>query len=196
MANSNKPFGLRPYSSLNGGPWSGNVRKFYVPATDANAIYIGDLVKITGDEGSKYADDYPMPQVEIAASTDVVVGVVVGVEPLYGGDLGVLYRKASTEMYVYVDTDPNTIFMIQGDSDTWTTGDVGLNCNVTVTAGSTVTGVSKTVLKQGDAATTATLDVQILATVPQPDNDLTGGYPLVLVRLNNHQYVDGTTGVA
>lgn len=194
MANSNKPFGLRPVGTLNGASWNGGVRKFYVPATDGNAIYVGDMVKLAGTEGSLYAGDPPVPTVAIAAANDVVVGVVVGVEPLYT-DLSLNYRKASTGMYVMVCCDPQTVYEVQGDADTYAAADVGFNMTLTVAAGSAVTGYSASVADQSTAANTATLDLQVLGTVRSPDNDLTGGYPLLLVKLNNCQYVDGTTGL-
>lgn len=195
MANTNKPFGLRPYGTLNGGPYSGNVRTYFVPATDATAIYIGDPVKLAGTEGTLNADDLPMPTATKAASTNVVIGVCVGVIPL-PTDLTVLYRKASTAMYILVDTDPATIYAVQGDADTYDSADIGLNMNYTVSTGSTTTGVSNLVADQSSAATTNSLDLQVLGTVPLPNNDLTGGYPLLLVRLNLNQFANGATGIS
>jgi hypothetical protein len=194
MANSNKPFGLRPVGNLNGSPWNGGIRKFYVPSTDANAIYIGDMVKLAGTEGSLYPNDAPLPTVAIAAANDTVVGVMVGIEPI-PTNLNLRHRAASTGMYVFVCVDPQTIYMVQGDADTYDAADVGFNMTLTVAAGSTVTGRSASVADQSTAANTATLDLQVLGTVPVLNNDLTGGYPLLLVKLNNCQYVDGTTGL-
>jgi hypothetical protein len=194
MANQDKPFGLRPHSSLNNSPYCGNVRMFYVPSTTGTAIFIGDPVKLGGTEGKLNPDDAPMPTVVIGTINDVMVGVVVGIIPVRT-DLEILYRKASTSMYVLVDVDPNTIFELQGDLDTWDAGDVGYNMSLTFTTGSTVTGVSAMVADQSTAANTATLDLQVLGSKPSVDNDLTGAFPLILVRLNNHQYVDGTTGL-
>ena len=141
MANENKPFGLRPHSSLNGSPYSGTVRQFYVPATATTAIFIGDPVKLAGTEGSVNPDDAKFPSAIIAAINNNMVGVCVGVIPSYG-DLDINYRKASTAMYILVDVDPQTVFEIQGDSDTWAGADVGLNSSITFTAGSTTTGTS------------------------------------------------------
>jgi hypothetical protein len=194
MANANKPFGLRPVKSLNGAPVNMQIEKFYVPATDSTAFYVGDTVKLAGTEGSLYAGDPPLPTVTKAATGDAVVGVCVGIEPLYS-DLTTRYRKASTGMYVFVVTDPNTVFEIQGDSDTYAAADVGLNMSITVSTGSATTGVSNAVADQSTAAATSTLALQVLGTVPAPDNDLTGGYPRLLVKLNNHQYSNATTGL-
>ena len=194
MANANRPFGLRPHSSLNGGPYNGNIRQYCVPATDTTAIFIGDPVKLAGSESKVNADDMLFPTATKAASTEVVAGVCVGVIPT-PSDLSVLYRKASTAMYILVDTDPNTIYAVQGNNATWDGDDVGLNANFTVSTASTTTGTSNLVLNQSTAATTTTLDLQILGSAPIIDNDLSGVYPVILVRLNNHQFVDGVTGL-
>lgn len=194
MANANKPFGLRPYSTLSGSSRSGTVRMYYVPATDNTAIFVGSPVKLAGTEGSLYAGDPPVPTVTIITSGDATVGVMVGVVPL-PTDLSLNYRKASTGMYILVNTDPETIYLVQGDSDTYDAADVGFNMNLTVGTGSTTTGVSNAVADQSSAANTATLDLQILGSAPVPGNDLTGGYPLLLAKLNNYQYVDGATGL-
>ena len=193
MANTNKPFGLRPVQSLVG-PQIGKIRQFLVPATDATAIFIGDPVKLAGTSGSINGDDATYPTATIGTINDVFVGVCVGVVPLYS-DLTVNYRKASTAMYIMVDTDPNTEFEVQGDLDTFDAADVGLNMSLTFTAGDTTTGTSKMVADQSTAAVTATLDVSVLGTSPVQNNDLTGAFPLLRVRLNNHQYIDGTTGL-
>jgi hypothetical protein len=193
MANTNKPFGLRPHSTLNGGPYSGNIRQYFV--STATAIFIGDPVKLGGSEGSVNPDDAKYPTAVIGTIGDVMIGVCVGVIPVYG-DLDINYRKASTDMYILVDTDPQTIFEVQGDVDTWAAADVGMNMSLAFTAGSTTTGTSNMVADQSTAAVTATHDLQILGSAPYVDNDLSGGYPQLLVKLNNHQFVDGATGIS
>lgn len=193
MANTNKPFGLRAVQSIVG-PHTGKVRQFLVPATDSTAIFIGDVVKLAGTEGSINGDDAQYPTVTIGTINDVMVGVVVGIVPNYA-DLTDNYRVASTGMYVLVETDPNAEFEIQGDLDTYDAADIGLNMSLTFTAGDTTTGKSKFVADQSTAATTATLDLSVLGSSPVLNNDLTGAFPLLRVRLNNHQYIDGTTGL-
>jgi len=194
MANANRPFGLRPHSSLNGGPYSGNVRKYFKPAALDEVFYVGEPVTLSGTEGSLNADDVPMPTIITGVANAVFCGVIVGFEPL-PDSLSTKYSPAETAQYVFVDTDPQTIYLVQGDSDTYAAADVGLNMTYTVATGVTTTGISNGVADQSTAATTNTLDMQILGTAPFVDNDLTGGYPLLLVKLNNHQYVDGTTGL-
>jgi len=45
MPNVNSPFGLKPYAMINGSPYSGATRVFYVPASNPTALYIGDPVR-------------------------------------------------------------------------------------------------------------------------------------------------------
>jgi hypothetical protein len=131
-------------------------------------------------------------------ATTAVVGVVVGIEPVVT-DLSINYRKASTLMGVYVVTDPQTIYEVQGDADTIDRGDVGLNCGITFSTGSTTTGISNAVLDQSDAAATTTLACQIIGVKGSPDNevDTAATYPVWLVKFNNHQFADNNiAGVA
>lgn len=192
MANTNKPFGLRPFQTLNASCYNGAVRKFYVPSTDATAIYIGDTVKIGGSSGSLYPTDAPHPTAAKAAAADVVLGVCVGIEPLFS-DLSINYRKASTGMYIFVDTDPNTIYEIQSDATGVAAADVGLNADLSVVAGSTTTGQSNSVLTSPTAS--ATEDFLIVGLHPAVDNEA-GAYARVLVRLNLNQYADDALGIA
>jgi hypothetical protein len=193
MANGNKPFGLRPHSTMNNSTYVGNVRQYYV-ASGGTAIFVGDPVKLGGSEGKVNNDDMPLPTAVIATINDVVIGVCVGFIPV-PGSLEINYQNTANNMYILVDVDPQTVFAIQGNNATWDGDDVGLNGSITFTTGNTVTGTSNMVLNQSTVATTATLDVQILGSAPFVGNDLSGAYPLVLVKLNNHQFVDGATGV-
>lgn len=196
MANIDAPFGLRPVGYLNGSSYNGQARKYYVPASDGTALYIGTPVKLGGS-----ADPLGYyPSVTAASSTNTLIGVVVGVDPVEGAGASqansTLYRAASTERYVYVADDPNIVFEIQ-EVDTGTTltvTEVGLNANWTGSGGSTTTGFSSIELDNATEAATATLDFQILGVAPLAGNAL-GANCVWRVKLNNHQLVDGTTGV-
>lgn len=189
MANSDVARGLRPAQYPNGAPYNGQAEKFYVPSTDSTAIYIGDMVKLAGS-----ADSDGIPSVQKASSTDVVVGVMVGVDSETRDST--IYRAADTETYIFVATDPALLYEIQEDSvgGALAATDVGLNANFIDAGGSTVTGLSGIELDSSTAATTATLDFQIRRLVKRADNEI-GTNAKWLVRLNNHQYVDGATGV-
>lgn len=199
MANVNAPFGLRPVGTVSGQPYSGSVRAYSIAAGDGTATFIGDAVKLAGTSqfinGSTYSD------VVQAATGDVFVGVVVGVLPSTRDSL--TYRAASTQRIVLVADDPNQLFEIQqGNSGTaLTANDVGLNADLSVVAGSTVTGYSASVINNATEATTNTLDLKIVAMVDRADNDpgsAVGTGALAsrfLVRLNRHQYANQVAGV-
>lgn len=199
MSNPNAPFGLRPVREASGAPYTGAVRTYSMAASDATALYIGDLVKLTGNgqiiNGSPYSD------VTRAASGDVFVGIVIGFHPDTRDSL--TYRAASTQRRVYVADDPGLLCEIQ-QSNTGTpfaVNDIGLNCNVTVAAGSTVTGYSGTVADNTSGATTNTLDLKIIGLLDAPDNDIGSSASSgtlasrLLVRLNRHQYANQVAGV-
>ncbi len=158
MANSNRPFGLRPVGTLGQAGYVGKVRRFYVPADNSTAIFIGDTVVLatSSDAQRLYADDSYSAEVAIGSAGAVVAGVCVGIEPVWT-DLSINYRKASTAMYIYVDVDPMTLYSMQGDSTVFTVAQVGLNATITATAGDTATGRSKFVLTNPQASATEDL---------------------------------------
>lgn len=194
MANSDRPYGFRPVGTLGSAGYAGRIQKFYVPADNATAIFIGDTVVAAGTSDAQvlYPGDAYAPEAAVGAATSKVLGVCVGVEPLYS-DLTINYRKASTAMYIYVDTDPNTIYSVQGDSTVWTVADVMCNATITATAGSTTTGRSKFVITAPTAdAAKGTL---ILNIDPDPQNEV-GAYMKFLVKLNLHQFGTAIVGIS
>lgn len=194
MANANKPYGFRPVGTLNAASYTGQVRKFYVPADNATAIFIGDIVvaATTSDAQRVDADDVLYPEAAVGAATSKVLGVCVGVQPV-PSDLSINYRKASTAMYIFVDVDPNTIYSVQGDSTVWTVADVMCNATITATTGSTTTGRSAMVITAPTAdAAKGTL---IIGVDPDPDNEV-GAYWKMLVKLNLHQFGTAIVGIS
>jgi hypothetical protein len=199
MSNVNAPFGLRPVGTANGQPYTGAARIYSVPAGDGNAIYLGDAVKLVGTSqvinGSPYAD------IAIAATGDVFVGAVIGVIPVTSSSL--TYRAASTQRLVMVADDPDLLFEIQqtNSGTALNANDVGLNANINVVAGSTVTGYSGTVLDNATEATTNTLDVKLIGIVDRADVDIGSTVSSgtvasrFLVRLNRHSYANQIAGV-
>lgn len=196
MANSDAAFGLKPVGDRPGGPYNGSVNKYYIPSTDGTAAYIGGVVKLAG---SASASGIPTVTANCSAH-DVLVGVIVGfdqVEGVTNPNLNQQYRPASTAMYVWVADDPEAVFEVQEDSDgaALAATNVGQNADlINLTSGSTVWGTSTMELDSSTANTTATLDVQILRLAQRTDNAI-GTNAKWLVKLNNHQFVDGTTGI-
>jgi hypothetical protein len=191
MANPDNKNGLTPVAYLNGAPYNGQANEYDVLVGDSALVMIGDPVKYgTG------ASLTGRPVATLAAAGDVLLGVCVGVVP--SDRDSTIYREASTATTILVADDPQIIFEIQEDS---TGGDIalasiGLNVTLITLAGSTFTGLSGWELDSSTVATTNTLDCQLLRGVDRADNTLVSDNARWLVKLNNHQFVDGTTGVA
>ena len=174
MANTDTPFGFKPIEHLNGNPWNGKTRVYYIPSTDNTAVFIGDPVKSAGaaDTTGKF------PTVAQAAAGELIRGVAIAFsdQPYVAFDTTNqlrTYRPASTAMYAFVVDDPDVIFEIQEDSvgNSITTAMVGLNTDITVGSGSTSTGISAVELDSSDTATAAG-QCKMLGLVDRPDNEL------------------------
>lgn len=195
MANTNKPFGLRPAKYLNGSPWNGQANLYYCSATNATAIYVGDLVRYdTTNGGSLGTTKFPgQPAITRFAAADTNVrGVVVGFlpEPDFSQDPNASYarkyRVASTERWALVADDPAILFEIQevNSGTALTVTEIGLNADVVATAGSTTTGISAMVLDNTTEAATTTLPLKIVASVLKEDNEYGSIGQRWLVKMN------------
>lgn len=193
MANPVIKRGLLPVGTVSGAPYNGAFRLYSIPASDSTAVFIGDLV--TGKTTSSTVNGVAMQDVGQSATGDVFQGVVVGFVPDTSTSLP--YRAASTLRVAMVADDPNLIFEADDISTgtPFTAADVGLNCNVVVGTGSTVTGYSAMELDNTTEATTNTLDVKLIRVVNRADNDPTIASGKYLVRLNRHRFVNQVAGV-
>jgi hypothetical protein len=192
MANADAARGLIPSRYLSGAPYNGAANKYYVPASDSTAIYVGGLVKLAG---SADADGIASVTGNVATG-NAVVGVVVGVAPVTADST--IYREASTARYVMVADDPNLMFEVQEDSTGGALGadNVGNTADLTgFTGGSTATGLSSMEIDSSTAtaAGDGSEDVLIVGLVQRSDNEI-GDNANWMVRLNNHQFVDGVAG--
>lgn len=190
MANANTPFGLRPVRHRNGAPYNGAATRYYVPASDSTALFLGDPVIIAG---SADADGVATVTRATAAGGAYVLGVVVSVEPITRDST--TYREASTARYVYVADDPDLVFEVQEDAagGALAAADVGLNADLVAGTGSTLTGLSAFQLDTSTKATTNTLQLRILGFKQAPDNEI-GANAKVLVAINLHA-LRNTTGI-
>jgi hypothetical protein len=176
---------------VSGAPYNGACNRYYVPATDTDAaIYVGGLVKLTGG-----ADALGIPVVTgNVATSNPVVGVVVGVEPITADST--TYRANSTARYVFVADDPNLMFECQEDGTTVATVAGATAILTGFTSGSTVTGLSAIEISTAGISETSDTDddVRLIRMVQSPDNAV-GANGRWLVRLNVHQYVNAAVGV-
>lgn len=207
MANVSKPSGLKPVGYLGGSPWNGQARIYYVPATNATALYVGDPVtRLTAD-----GDTNGIPSVSIGVAGAAICGVIVGVLPtaasvsLVGSTIDLTRRSlpVSTAGYVLVADDPNILFEIQEGTGTvgatgtaLTVAAIGNNANFVVDAGANTYSDSGTVLDNATEAVTATLNLKLMGLAQREDNAF-GNYAKWIVKINNHQYGShtGTAGV-
>ena len=191
MTNVDSPFGLKPVRYLSGAPYNGAVNVY--GSQDATAIYIGDPVTLSGTSQTLNGSVYP--DVDQAATGDIVIGVCVGVIP--ETDNSTIYKEGSTSRRILVADDPNLVFEIQEVSGgtALTAADLGLNANFVVGAGSTVTGLSGVELNNATEAATATLDLLITGFVNREDNAV-GEHAKWYVRINRHQFANQVIGKA
>lgn len=196
MANSNAPRGLVPVRLRNGSPWDGPLRTYYVPSTDANAIFIGDPVIIAGS-----ADTIGTPTATIATAgaTNRVTGACVGLRP--GGNSTLIpprYRAASTAEYILVADDPNLLFEVQEDSvgGALAATNTGQNVDLVAGSGSTYTGISGWQLDSSTAGTGATLQMRLIGLQIRADNDFGANAKwLCAINLPTETGAAGSTGV-
>lgn len=180
MANANAPFGLSPVMENNGSPWSGTTREYYVPSTDATALYIGDPVILAG---SADVNGEATVTLATAGATNRVTGVVVGFRPsatlIANG-----FRAASTAEYAIVTDGVGLLYEVQEDSvgGALAATNVGQNADLVAGTGSRLTQ-SAWQLDSSTAGTGATLQVRIVGLQQRPDNAI-GVNAKWLVRLN------------
>jgi len=198
VANNNAPAGLVPIEYLSGAPWNGKARRYHIPTADTNAYAIGDPVTLNGT-----GDGQGVPGVVLATPGSGLVGVIVGAGGLtYGGmsadptnlNTTVIPATKTKDYYVLVADDPNIIFEVQeiGTGTALTAAEIGLNANLV--AGTNNGYVSGWLLTNDSEAGTSSLDVQLMSLVQRPGNAF-GAYAKWVVRINNHSYNAGITGV-
>lgn len=185
MANVSRIRGFVPAKTGLGAPWNGQLTKYYVTPGDTTAIFVGDLVSLSGG-----SDANGVRAVTKTAIGGAAVGAVVDTEYNMVNLNSPQYRPASTGMYVYVADDPNTVYEAQA-SGTVAATTAGLNANHADAGGSTVTGKSGETVNFATASTTATLTLKILDFVQSPENEVDTSAK-VRVKINNHQLAGGT----
>ncbi len=212
MSTVSRVNGFRPVKHINGAPYTGQANLYFVPASDSSVIMVGDTVKLLTGATRSPTGALSVTRTATAAS-DVNVGVVVGILFTGVGDVQnvppvtnlntPVYRAASTDRYVLVADSPDLIFEAQVSSNAFVTANVGKNVAMTLTAGSTTTGVSGMQIDQSTIATTNTLPFQLVGFPYRPDNNVTSSqanndaFVSAYVRFNTHQFrtATGSTGV-
>jgi hypothetical protein len=190
MANTNTPRGFVPLRDAGSKPHSGGLEMFYVPASDATALYIGDPVIKNGS-----SDTAGVAAVIRATAGAAITGVVQGFMP--DGTVNMTgYRAASTAAYVLVNTDPDTLYEIQEDGvgGQLAAADIGLNADFIVAAGSAYTKRSGVMLDTSTKATTATLPLKIMGLSQRPGGEF-GAYAKAIVKINVTTEANASAGI-
>lgn len=204
MASVNRLNGFRLVKNLAGGAMTGQLELAFIPASDASVVMPGDAVKVLSGAGRSPTGAVAVTRV--AAGTDVPYGIVVGIAFEGVGDVmnmppvndlnTPIYRRASTDRYVYVVTDPNAVFEVQsaqsGLSAATVLGYIGKNAGFSISAGNTSSGSSGFGLDTTSVAVTATLPLKIIGYPNRPDNLAGDTYFSFWVKLNNTQLGTGT----
>jgi len=203
MAATASPNGLIPKNLIGGGPYQGGtLREYAVNANVATAIYNGQLVQLSTaglPAGVTTTPTAVKDAHEGAAATAGIMGVMQGCSYISAeGQLlfknflpANLVTGGATEVKIFVNDDPNSVFQIQGSEAIGTlTGGaaacVGTNGALgTLGAGSTTTGKSGMSLLVGTNGAgldaTATLAMRVIAVVPGTETD---AFPEFLVKYN------------
>lgn len=190
-------FGLRPVRYKSGAPYNGAANVYSIASGEANDIFVGDPVTISGT-----GDTDGVPGVALTAAGDRITGVVVGFapDPAETGAMALNrgYRTASTADYLLVADDPDLLFEANEDGvgGFLATTDIGLNVDLVAAAGSTVTKQSGYALDSSTKATTSA-QLRVVGKSQRVDNAMGTTDTLWLVSIveATETPAAGTTGV-
>jgi len=188
------PFGARPVGTVVGSPYQGKVTHYKIKNAYATNIFYGDIVK--------WADDNPNTtiQKDTGTATLTPIGVFLGcayTDPSTGQftpNQMFTASIAADDIVAYVATDPFVLMQMQCNGSA-NQDDLGKNCNIVQTAGSTAIGTSKNTVGISTAATTATLPLKIVDFVDGPDSAVGDAFTDVLVMFNVGHQLLNTTGI-
>ena len=192
MSSSATPHGATPVGSLVSCAYNAKVTHYKIKNAYGTSIFFGDVVK--------WADDNP--NTTIAKDTGTTACTPIGIF------LGCAYTDPTTKQFTpnqyfpasiaaddivaYVASDPYILMQMQCDGAA-DQDDLGKNCAIVQTAGSTAIGRSKVAVDISTVATTSTLPVKIIDFVNGPDSAIGDAYTDVLVVFNS-QSAFGTGG--
>ena len=193
MANVAEKFGLKPVRSLDGSDFINAQNRYRIASNYGTAIFQGDLVTpVTGGGIERH----------IAGSTTAVVGVFNGcfyTDPTTQKPTWKNYYPASivaSDIMAFVIDSPDQVYKIDSDG-AFAVADIFKNFQVTNVSGNTVTGTSEVQLDYSNSGIQITVALQAIDISQDVGNDEAGVVNVyVLVRINNHFYKTGTTGLA
>ncbi len=194
MANQLEKFGLRPYRKLDGTPLVGAQNRYKIADGYATAIFQGDLVRPLTD-GTVVRS--------VGNTSYAVVGVFNGCfyndpttqKPTYSNYYPGGITPTQGQITAFVVDDPDAVFLVNADA-VFAQANLFGNYSLSVANGSTKTGISEMQLDVSTQGTAGTFAVQAIDISQDPENDdQTTSNANVLVRINNHFYRQGGTGL-
>lgn len=195
MANVSRK-GFWPLKHLSGAPWNGQANRYVVLTGQGTAIGVGDLVKLGTTAGVTYPQYHSVLHFG-AATSDVVLGVVVGFGPdasfsRFVPQINRFAAAATGERIVMVMDDP-TVLLVGESTTAVTAAEIGLNAPVAAATPSTTTGMSTQVI--GTPAALATSPLTIIGYLDTPDNEINATSNKLIVKMNTQAYSAGVLGV-
>ena len=191
MSATATPNGAEPVGTLSGsGSFTGKLRHIPITGSYGTAIFYGDFVKLantgTVEKDTGTATMTPVGIFMGCAYTDPTTNQMTFSQQWPAGN-------QAADPVAYVADDPNLLFRMQADGAVTQT-DLGNNCPVIQTAGSTAIGRSKNAA-DATTATTATQPLRIIEFVDGPDSAVGDAFTDLILTYNaGHQY-GNTTGV-
>ena len=195
MANQLEKFGLRPYRKLDGTPLVGAQNRYKIANGSATAIFQGDLVRPLTDGTITRS---------VGNTSYAVVGVFNGCfyndpttqKPTYSNFYPGGITPTQGQITAFVVDDPDAVFLVNADA-VFAQANLFGNYSLSVASGSTTTGISEMQLDVSTQGTAGTFAVQAIDISQDPENDdQTTSNANILVRINNHFYRQGGTGLA
>lgn len=180
MSTTSQPFGLRPSYSPSG-----------VVRPTAYSILTGYASNILQNQPVKIGTDGTL---QAAAIGDRFVGTFQGVEFTDSDGRRRVSNKwtastAATDIVAYTTLDPTVVYEIQANGPIAVT-DIGSQADfTTITAGSTVTGLSALMLDTATLTNSGNASLRIIDLAPGPDNAFGDNYTIVQVQIAEHQNV-------
>jgi len=188
--------GFWPLKHLNGSPWNGQANRYVVLTGQGTAIGVGDLVKLGTTAGVTYPHYHSVLHFG-AATSDVVLGVVVGFGPDASFSRFVpqtnRFAAAATGERIVMVMDDADVLLVGESTTAVTAAEIGLDAPVAAATPSTTTGMSAQVI--GTPAALATSPLKIIGYLDTPDNEVAAASQKLIVKMNAQAYSAGVLGV-
>jgi len=192
MPNVLERFGLRPSRQLNGSPFINAQNRYRIASGNSTAIFQGDLVTpLSSGTITRY----------VANTSNVVVGVFNGcfyTDPTTQKPTFSNFYPTSTnasDITAFVIDGPDTVYEVNANA-VFAVADIFKNYSVNNVTGSTQTGISLVQLDVAQSGVDGTYVVQAIDISQDPNNnDVATSNANIMVRINNHFYRQGGTGL-